>query len=149
LLISNTFLSGAQFPMTGSRIQVRFALSFILLAFVGSNWGNPVNAQSPAGKWRGEWKSQSTGHQGPMRANIRPQGDGTYSARFSGRFFVVLPFTYRVDLVPTGWGGYSANKELGPLMGSYRMQTQFGSGAMSGRFQAAKDVGAVEMSRVR
>ena len=84
-----------------------------------------------------------------MRADIRPRDDGAYSARFSGRFFAVVPFTYRVDLVPTGWGGYSAYKKLGPLMGSYRMHTQFGADAMSGSFQAAKDVGAVEMSRVR
>jgi hypothetical protein len=84
-----------------------------------------------------------------MRANVRPQNDGTFSARFSGRFFAVLPFTYRVDLVPTGWGGYSADKKLGPIMGSYRMQTQFGANAMTGSFQAAKDIGAVEMRRIR
>ncbi len=83
-----------------------------------------------------------------MRANIRPQSDGSYSARFSGRFFVVFPFTYRVDLVPTGWGSYVAEKKLGPVLGSYHMQTQFGSQSMSGSFQAAKDVGAVNMRRV-
>jgi hypothetical protein len=104
-------------------------------------------AQSPAGRWRGEWVSQSTGHRGPMRANIRPTGPSTYSARFSGRFFVVFPFTYRVELVSNGCGHYSAEKKLGPLLGSYRMQTYFGSSSMSGRFQAAKDIGSVRMSR--
>ncbi len=119
------------------------------MAFIVSHGEQDAMAQSPAGRWRGEWTSQSTGHHGPMRANVRPQNDGTFSARFSGRFFVVLPFTYRVDLVPTGWGGYSADKKLGPIMGSYRMQTQFGANAMTGSFQAAKDIGAVEMRRIR
>lgn len=124
----------------------RFSIAaFILLSAL------PVSqsvAQSPAGRWRGEWTSQTTGHRGPMRANVRPNGDGSYSARFSGRFFVVLPFTYRVDLKPTGWGGYAAEKKLGPILGSYNMQTQFGSGNMTGSFQAAKDIGAVNMNRV-
>jgi len=85
-----------------------------------------------------------------MRANIRPQADGTYSARFSGRFFVVIPFTYRVDMVPAVQGSNQlvADKKLGPVLGSYRMQTVFGSQAMSGQFQAAGENGAVRMSRV-
>lgn len=107
------------------------------------------HAQSPAGRWRGEWTSGSTGHHGPMRASIRPQSDGTYSARFSGRFFVVIPFTYRVDMVPASPGSNRlvADKKLGPIMGSYRMQTHFGSQSMSGQFQAAGDKGTVQMTR--
>jgi hypothetical protein len=121
----------------------------IFLALSGIAWpGAEALGESPAGRWRGQWVSRPTGHQGPMRANIRPNGDGTYSARYSGRFFVVLPFTYRVDLIPTGHGSYVAEKKLGPLLGSYRMQTQFGSQSMSGSFQAAKDVGTVRMNRI-
>ncbi len=127
-------------------------LPLVLIAFATSFFVSQSVAQSPAGRWRGEWTSQSTGHRGPMRANIRPQSDGSYSARFSGRFFVVRSrfcfVTYRVDLVPTGWGSYVAEKKLGPVLGSYHMQTQFGSQSMSGSFQAAKDVGAVNMRRV-
>jgi hypothetical protein len=121
-----------------------FASAFLV------NLENQAAAQSPAGRWRGEWTSSSTGHRGPMRANIRPQSDGTYSARFSGRFFVVIPFTYRVDMVPTYPGSHQliADKKLGPIMGSYRMQTNFGSQSMSGQFQAAGDHGAVRMTRV-
>ncbi len=108
-----------------------------------------VEAQSPAGRWRGEWSSGSTGHHGPMRANIRPKADGTYSARFFGRFFVVIPFTYRVDMVPVvpGSDQLVADKKLGPVLGSYRMQTNFGSQSMSGQFRAAKDTGSVSMRR--
>jgi hypothetical protein len=128
--------------------------TLIILMFFASalpNLESRALAQSPAGRWRGEWTSASTGHRGPMRATIRPQGNGTYSARFSGRFFVVIPFTYRVDMVPAypGSNQLVANKKLGPLMGSYRMQTNFGSQSMSGQFQAAGDQGAVRMRRIR
>jgi hypothetical protein len=136
-------------PITQLRTRVQVIFSLVFAAWILTDMPRTACGQSPAGRWRGEWTSQSTGHHGPMRANIRDQRDGTYSARFSGRFFVVIPFTYRVDLVPTGWGGFKAEKQLGPIMGSYRMQTQFGSDAMGGSFQAAKDIGAVNMVRVR
>jgi hypothetical protein len=86
-----------------------------------------------------------------MRANIRPQSDGSYSARFSGRFFVVIPFTYRVDMHPAypGSNQLVADKKLGPVMGSYRMQTTFGSQSMNGQFQAAGDEGSVQMKKIR
>ncbi len=123
------------------------------LAFVLGLVHPPYEAhgQSPAGRWRGEWTSQSTGHRGPMRANVHPQSDGTYAARFIGRFFVVIPFTYRATLVPTAPGSphLTAEKELGPILGSYRMQTSFGPNSMHGNFQAAKDQGTVRMTRVR
>ncbi len=132
--------------MFGPRIS---SLTLAILLF----WFIPLcsaTAQSPAGRWRGEWSSGSTGHQGPMRANIRPQSNRAYSARFSGRFFVVIPFTYRVDMVPAFPGSTQlvADKKLGPVMGSYRMQTVFGSQSMSGQFQAAGDNGTVQMRRV-
>ena len=123
------------------RIPFLFLVLFVtLLVFPAS-----ANAQSPAGRWRGEWISGTNGHHGPMRANIRPTANGTYSARFAGRFFVVIPFTYRAELVPTypGSSVLTSEKQLGPILGSYRMQTNFGSHSMSGQFQAAKDHGTV------
>jgi hypothetical protein len=126
----------------------------ILILLLWVSWATmetPVNAQSPAGRWRGQWTSGSTGHHGPMRATIRPQRNGTYSARFTGRFFVVIPFTYRVDMVPAypGSNQLVADKKLGPVMGSYRMQTTFGSQSMNGQFQAAGDEGSVQMKKIR
>ena len=127
--------------------QICFSL-VLILAF-STILAAQATAQPPTGRWRGEWTSGSTGHHGPMRANIRPKSDGTYSARFSGRFFVVIPFTYRVDMVPVypGSNQLVADKKLGPILGSYRMQTHFGSQSMSGQFQAAGDQGSVQMKR--
>jgi len=111
-----------------------------------------VDASDPTGRWKGEWTSQSTGHRGPMRANIRQSQDGTYQARFSGRFAVVIPFTYKVQLKPRydGFGNVhlSASKPLGPLLGSYSMHAISSGSALQGSFSAAKDVGAIQMNRV-
>ena len=78
-----------------------------------------------------------------MRANIQPKADGSYQAKFTGRFALVIPFAYRVNLQPSydGYGNriLTAEKPLGPLMGSYRMSN----------FQAAGDNGTIRMNRIR
>ena len=113
----------------------------------------PCNAGEPVGKWRGEWHSQSTGHRGPMRANVWKANDGTYQARFSGRFALVIPFTYKVTMNPSydqyGNVHLHASKPLGPLMGSYSMDAVSSGNGLNGSFRAAKDVGSIRMERVR
>lgn len=112
-----------------------------------------VFADSPAGVYRGEWRSGSTGHHGPMRAVVQPKTDGSYQAKFTGRFALVIPFAYRVTLQPTqdAFGNtlLTAEKPLGPIMGSYRMTAQANQSGFNGRFQAAGDTGSIQMQRVR
>lgn len=104
------------------------------------------------GVWRGQWRSQSTGHQGPMRVVITPTNQGTYQARFTGRFAAVIPFAYRAELIPMtkqdGSTVLTSTKKLGPILGSYQMQTQVTGNTLSGQFQAAGDRGSIHMQRV-
>lgn len=115
--------------------------------------GSIGNASEPVGKWRGEWQSQSTGHRGPMKANVWKNHDGTYQARFSGRFALVIPFTYKVTMQPSydqyGNVYLHASKPLGPLMGSYTMDAVSSGSGLNGSFRASKDVGSIRMHRVR
>ena len=110
-------------------------------------------AQSPAGVYRGEWRSGSNGHRGPMRAVVQPTSDGNYQARFSGRFALIIPFTYKVSLHPSvdlnGNTFLTAEKPLGPILGSYRMTAVADSSGLNGNFQAAGDNGSIRMNRVR
>jgi hypothetical protein len=110
-------------------------------------------AQNPAGVYRGEWRSGSTGHRGPMRAVVQSTADGNYQARFSGRFALVIPFTYKVTLQPTvdanGSTYLTAEKPLGPILGSYRMTAQADPRGLTGNFQAAGDNGSIRMNRIR
>ena len=112
-----------------------------------------VMAQNPSGVYRGEWRSGSTGHRGPMRAVVQSTADGDYQARFSGRFALVIPFTYKVTLQPTidayGRTYLTAEKPLGPILGSYRMTAQADPSGLTGNFQAAGDNGSIRMNRIR
>ena len=126
--------------------------TFVLAAIFFAS-SQVVFADSPAGVYRGEWTSGSTGHHGPMRVVVQPRTDGTYQARFTGRFALVIPFAYRVTLQPTqdafGNNLLTAEKPLGPIMGSYRMTAQANQSGFSGSFQAAGDNGSIQMQRVR
>ena len=124
--------------------------SFVLIFLNCMPW---AIADNPTGVWKGEWRSGSTGHHGPMRANIQPKADGSYQAKFTGRFALVIPFAYRVNLQPSydGYGNriLTAEKPLGPLMGSYRMSAQAVGNGLHGNFQAAGDNGTIRMNRIR
>lgn len=110
---------------------------------------SPGNIQ---GVWRGQWRSASTGHKGPMRVAITPTNQGTYQARFTGRFAAVIPFAYRAELIPVtaqdGSVQLTSSKKLGPILGSYEMQTRVLGNTLSGEFQAAGDRGTILMQRV-
>jgi len=88
-----------------------------------------------------------------MTAVIQPRSDGSYQARFSGRFALVIPFVYRVQLQPKfdNFGNQilSADKPLGPLLGSYTMTAQAVGNGLTGSFQAVGDTGSIRMRRVR
>lgn len=107
---------------------------------------------NPQGVWKGRWQSLSTGHSGPMRVAITQTNRGTYQARFTGRFAAIIPFAYRAELVPhsspEGATLLISSKKLGPILGSYQMQTQVSGNVLSGDFQAAGDRGSIQMRRV-
>ncbi len=128
-------------------------LQIALIAFLFLNGATLALADNPTGVWKGEWRSGSTGHHGPMRVKIQPKADGTYQAKFTGRFALVIPFAYRVNLQPSqdGYGNpiLTAAKPLGPLMGSYRMSAQAIGNGLQGNFQAAGDNGTIRMKRIR
>lgn len=110
-------------------------------------------AQDPTGVWKGRWQSETTGHSGPMRARVTPRSDGSYDARFVGRFALVIPFMYKTTLTPIACDDCGttvyAQKKLGPIMGSYQMMGNFGGSQFRAGFQAGKDSGTMNMSRIR
>lgn len=130
----------------------RLMTLFSLIAILGV--GTWARADGPTRVYRGTWNSQSTGHSGPMRVRVTDRGNGQYDARFSGRFALVIPFTYSVSLSSTGCDecggqGLVAHKRLGPILGSYDMSASMTASGLSGGFRAAGDTGTVSMHRVR
>lgn len=108
-----------------------------------------LEASEGVARYRGRWNSPNTGHSGPMRVKLQPNRSGGYQAVFVGRFAGVIPFMYRAELKPTGYGTYSTSKQLGPLLGEYRMNATINGGAFSANFQAAGDSGTFYMRRTR
>ncbi len=104
----------------------------------------------PTGVWRGKWTSQSTGHQGPLGARIRPAGSDQYTAWFYGRFAKVIPFAYRASLtrVPGTADLYHSTKRM-PLLGTYETTARISQGQFNANFVADQDRGVFIMSRRR
>lgn len=107
-----------------------------------------LHAANPAGKWRGSWSSQTTGHAGPLKARIRPIGGDRYRAVFVGRFAGVVPFVYPATLqrVPGTGNCYTSSQRL-PLLGTYRMTASVTDRSFRATFQGRRDRGAFRMNR--
>ncbi len=104
----------------------------------------------PAGKWRGGWQSHTSGHHGPMHATVTPRSDGQYNARFTGRFALVIPFTYRVTMTPVEYGPEGttlvASRRL-PLLGIYNMTATVHGNRLDAAYTSKSDQGAFHMQR--
>jgi hypothetical protein len=135
-------------PLGESSMFIRGLLGVLFLVSSSS-----VFAQDPTGVWVGRWHSETTGHQGPMRARVTPNSDGTYNARFTGRFALVIPFTYRATLTPVACDGCAttlvSSKQLGPIMGTYRMDSVVAGNQFQAGYSAKKDRGTFNMTRRR
>ena len=107
-----------------------------------------LHAANPSGRWVGSWSSSSTGHQGPLRARIRPVDSDTYRALFAGRFAKVVPFVYpaKLERVPGTCNCYQSSTRL-PLLGEYRMTATITANRFNATFQGKRDVGQFRMSR--
>ena len=112
--------------------------------------GADTRAASPSGSWRGGWSSQSTGHQGTLRARIRPIDSNTYRAVFAGRFAGVIPFVYPAKLqrVPGSCDCYTSSQRL-PLLGTYRMTASVTPSRFYATFGGKRDQGTFDMRRTR
>lgn len=115
--------------------------------------GSQALAGSPVltGSWSGGWHSQSTGHKGPLRADIRPTGNGQYTATFTGKFFKVIPFRYQMQLNVVANDGtqiqLAGSKKLGPLMGYYSYQATVTGGNLLATYRTKRDRGTFTLRR--
>lgn len=140
----------------GTRRIVSVCLAVGMAVLVGVANGSIAYAQeimppSLTGSWNGSWNSQTTGHQGPLSANIRPTGDGNYSATFTGKFFKVIPFRYQMKLQVVGANDgvlhLAGSKKLGPLMGYYSYNATVSGNSFSASYRTKRDSGTFFMRR--
>ena len=132
--------------MRGSRnIKLAQLLIGIAICCCGANL---VMAGDASGRWRGSWSSATTGHRGPLRANIRSTESGELQAVFVGRFALIVPFVYRADLTPSPYmpGHYTSSKRL-PLLGTYRMHANVLGNEFQAHFSGRRDAGVFNLRR--
>ena len=105
-----------------------------------------------SGCWSGYWISCADGHQGPMQATICKINDNCYSARFKGRFFVVVPFRYSTTLQVVGREGntliLAGEERLGPVLGTYRFSAKVTATDFDASYSARIDNGKFVMRKV-
>lgn len=80
---------------------VRFACVLILLATTEVRSAEP----DLSGRWSGHWRSETTGHDGPLNARFKRTDATHYRVVFTGRFFKIIPFRYAQTLNVTGIDG--------------------------------------------
>ena len=104
-------------------------------------------AQSPQ-RLAGEWRSDKSGHHGPMRARLTPTAGG-YDMRVVGRFAVVFPFAYRthLDVIGSTPDGpiLAAEKSLGAF-GTFRTTGVLSAEGFRADYSAMKDRGRMTLT---
>jgi hypothetical protein len=120
--------------------------SIALLIFAAA-----ASAQAPE-RFAGEWRSEKSGHHGPMHAKLTPTGDG-YDMRVVGRFAAIIPFTYRthLDVVGSTPDGpiLAAEKKLPLFGGSFRTTGVLTADGFNADYSAMKDTGKFTLTRRR
>jgi len=110
-----------------------------------------ASAQSPV-RFVGEWRSDKSGHRGPMRAKLTPTATG-YDMLVAGRFAVVIPFVYRSHLdiaenTPEG-PRLVAEKKLPLFGGSFKTSGVLTADGLIADYSAMKDTGKFTLMRRR
>ena len=119
-------------------------IATVLLALIPMD---NAHAESASGRWKGGWYSNSTGHNGPMRAKIWKVDQNNYRALFVGRFAKVVPFAYPARLQRvSGTNLYRSSTRL-PLLGQYHMNATINGGRFNASYSSKRDRGTFRMSR--
>ncbi len=73
------------------KIQTTVLLVLALIIFFPQS----TFAQTLDGRWRGNWQSYRSGHQGKLNAQFRRIDSMHVRAKFTGTFGKIIPFRYR------------------------------------------------------
>jgi hypothetical protein len=104
-----------------------------------------------SGKWNGTWRSEISEHNGPLKAKLTVLNDAKVQARFSGRFFKLIPFHFNVTLEivknEDGVVTLKGKEDLGRTLGTYTYNATYSNGKFIAKYSCDKDKGVFEVSR--
>lgn len=136
-------------------MNTKFIVGFLFMGLTICSLGNAQEKDAKpnlSGSWSGNWISDGSGHKGPMKAVFRSVGIDSYEVAFSGRFFKVIPFRYKVTLMVTGKDGdklilTGSQKLLG--FGTFEYSALADNGSFMANYSSKKDNGRFELYRGR
>lgn len=134
-------------------MKTKLIIVLLLAGFAMVSYGlAKENALDLSGTWSGNWISDNSGHSGPMKAVFRSVGAESYEVTFSGRFFKVIPFRYKVVLSVKGKDGekllLSGNQRLFGF-GTFEYTAVADESSFSASYSSRKDNGRFELSKTR
>jgi hypothetical protein len=115
-------------------------------------WAAAAGARPPSGCWRGMWRSEASGHRGPLRSVIEPIDAGLWQASFHAGYARVFRACYATRLSVTGEGGrwrFKGSADLGLLAGGvYEYDGEATANTFHARYRNRYDHGLFELQRV-
>jgi hypothetical protein len=104
-----------------------------------------------SGRWVGTWTSCSTGHKGPLKAEVCRLSNGDYRFKFRGRFFKVFPFRYSVVLNVVEEGDtvrLKGSSYLGRMFGTFCYSASADACQFRADYTSKKDRGVFSLKKV-
>jgi hypothetical protein len=95
------------------------------------------------GSWKGHWNSDVNGHNGPIKANFKEK-EGVLYVRLRGRYAKVLPFFYRIKLIPSEQEDgihYTVEKSLGKKWGTFTLDATVTNDSFVALYRSQNDHG--------
>ena len=133
--------------LTRKTFAITLTFFFILMA-AQANAGELENL---SGNWAGTWNSEISGHQGPLKAKFTVAGEDVVKARFTGRFFKVVPFKFNVTLNVTsqkdGVTKLSGKEDLGRALGTYHYDVTYKANEFVAKYHTDKDKGVFQVRK--
>lgn len=112
---------------------------------------NPTPVNSIAGRWEGQWLSDHNGHNGRLRALIRPLDNGQYEARYHAKYGFIFSFGMeaKLDVKPAADGQwqFGGTEDLGKPYGVYRYEGKASATNFLSTYKASFDHGTFRMTR--
>lgn len=111
---------------------------------------SPAAASDIAGRWRGEWRSSDSGHQGELRCLLSKKENNVYEARFNAKYLKILSFSYTVPLNVQRNGevfNLKGEANLGKLGGVYQCEGRASPTNFLATYSSKYDHGTFEMGR--
>lgn len=136
--------------MSRQSLTISALLLFACLSFAmpGVRAGELSNL---TGNWSGNWSSEISNHKGPLKAKFKVLGEDKVEAKFTGRFFKLIPFKFTVTLdvvsQKDGTTKLQGKHDLGRTLGVYHYDVNYEGDSFIAKYHTDKDKGVFEVSK--